>query len=144
MKVGFLSTRLAGTDGVSLETRKWAEVAQRLGHGVYYCAGQLDDDAPNPTLIPQLHFRDPVAMAIGDMVFGRMEPPPGLEERLEAMTAQIAAQLRAWLAQTGCSRSRPRKRNDVSSPTVTVAGPNSRSLLGSTFPPRDFIIHCIP
>ncbi len=78
MKIGFLSTRLAGTDGVSLETRKWAEVAQRLGHEVYYCAGQLDDDAPNPTLIPELHFRDPEAMAIGEMVFGRLEPPPGL------------------------------------------------------------------
>ena len=101
MKIGFISTRLAGTDGVSLETRKWAEVAQRLGHEVYYCAGLLDDDAPNPTLIPHLHFRDPVAMDIGQMVFGRMEPPPGLEERLEAMAAQIAAQLRAWLTQTG-------------------------------------------
>jgi glycosyltransferase involved in cell wall biosynthesis len=101
MKIGFLSTRLAGTDGVSLETHKWVEVAQRLGHEVYYCAGRLDDDAPNPTLIPELHFRDPEAMAIGDMVFGRMEPPPGLKERLEAMAGQIAGQLRDWLARTG-------------------------------------------
>jgi len=37
MRVGFVSTRLAGTDGVSLETRKWADVAQRLGHEVYTC-----------------------------------------------------------------------------------------------------------
>ena len=58
MKVGFVSTRLAGTDGVSLETCKWAEVARRLGHEIYYCAGQLDDDAPNPTLIPELYFGD--------------------------------------------------------------------------------------
>ena len=64
MRIGFLSTRLAGTDGVSLETRKWAEVARRLGHEVYYCAGLLDDDLPNPTLIPELHFRDPEAMAL--------------------------------------------------------------------------------
>ena len=47
MRIGFLSTRLAGTDGVSLETRKWAKVTQRLGHQVFFCAGQLDDDVPN-------------------------------------------------------------------------------------------------
>ncbi len=101
MKIGFVSTRLAGTDGVSLETRKWAEIARRLGHRVYYCAGQLDDDAPNPTLIPELHFHDPEAEAISDMVFGRMEPPPDLERRLERMTEQLTAALRDWLRASG-------------------------------------------
>jgi glycosyltransferase involved in cell wall biosynthesis len=101
MKVGFLSTRLAGTDGVSLETKKWAEVAQRLGHEIYYCAGQLEDDAPNPTLIPELHFRNSEAEAIGEMVFGRMEPPSGLMSRLGDMTEHLRAQLGDWLTATG-------------------------------------------
>lgn len=101
MKVGFVSTRLAGTDGVSLETKKWAEVAERLGHEVYYCAGLLEDDAPNPTLIPELHFRNSEAEAIGEMVFGRMEPPPGLMSRLEDMADHLRAQLGEWLAATG-------------------------------------------
>jgi lactate dehydrogenase-like 2-hydroxyacid dehydrogenase len=30
-RVGFISTRFAGTDGVSLEAAKWAEVLERLG-----------------------------------------------------------------------------------------------------------------
>jgi glycosyltransferase involved in cell wall biosynthesis len=101
MKIGFVSTRLAGTDGVSLETRKWAEVARRLGHETYYCAGQLDDDAPNPTLIPELHFRDAEAQAISDMVFGRMEPPGGLLRRLESASERLAARLHGWLRETG-------------------------------------------
>ena len=101
MKVGFVSTRLAGTDGVSLETKKWAEVAGRLGHEIYYCAGQLEDDAPNPTLIPELHFRNSEAEAIGEMVFGRMEPPPGLMSRLRDMADHLKAQLDDWLAATG-------------------------------------------
>lgn len=101
MKVGFVSTRLAGTDGVSLETAKWAEVAQRLGHEIYYCAGQLEEDAPNPTLIPELHFRNSEAQAIGEMVFGRMEPPPGLMTRLGDMTDHLSAQLRVWLSVSG-------------------------------------------
>ncbi|MGD2205274.1 MAG: glycosyltransferase family 4 protein [Anaerolineae bacterium] len=103
MKIGFISTRLAGTDGVSLETHKWADVACRLGHEVYYCAGELeeDGDGPQPTLIPELHFRDPEAEAIGRMIFGRLEPPDGLSRRLEKATERIAAQLRGWLRKTG-------------------------------------------
>ncbi len=101
MKIGFVSTRLAGTDGVSLETVKWAAVASRLGHEVYYCAGELDADAPNPTLIPEMHFRDPEAAAIGAMVFGHLEPPGDLQRRLESAAERLAAGLRAWLAETG-------------------------------------------
>jgi glycosyltransferase involved in cell wall biosynthesis len=101
MKIGFVSTRLAGTDGVSLETRKLAEVARRLGHETYYCAGQLEDNAPNPTLIPELHFRDPEAEAIGELVFGRMEPPDGLMRRLEGASERLAARLHGWLRETG-------------------------------------------
>jgi glycosyltransferase involved in cell wall biosynthesis len=101
MKIGFISTRLAGTDGVSLETRKWAQVARQLGHEVYYCAGKLDDDSPNPTRIPELHFRYSEAEAIGEMVFGRMDPPTGLMRRLEDMTEHLAEHLQAWLAESG-------------------------------------------
>jgi hypothetical protein len=101
LKIGFLSTRLAGTDGVSLETHKWADVAQRLGHQVFYCAGQLDDDAPNPTLIPELHFRDAMAKAIGRQVFGSTEPPNALARRLERATERIGSYLEDWLKATG-------------------------------------------
>jgi glycosyltransferase involved in cell wall biosynthesis len=101
MKIGFVSTRLAGTDGVSLETHKWAKVSRALGHEVYYCAGQLEDDAPNPTLIPELHFRDPEAEAIGRIVFGQMEPPGGLARRLEEATECIKAKLHTWVNGTG-------------------------------------------
>jgi glycosyltransferase involved in cell wall biosynthesis len=101
MKLGFLSTRLAGTDGVSLETRKLADVARSLGHEIYYCAGELDDEAPNPTLIPELHFRNPEAVAIGELVFGRLEPPDGLERRLQDAAESLKMMLRGWLAESG-------------------------------------------
>ena len=101
MKIGFVSTRLAGTDGVSLETHKWAEVSRRLGHEIYYCAGQLEADAPNPTLIPELHFSNSEAEAIAGMVFGRMDPPPGLMSRLQDMAEHLRAKLSGWLDETG-------------------------------------------
>ena len=36
LNVGFISFRFAGTDGVSLETAKWAEILQEMGHSCYY------------------------------------------------------------------------------------------------------------
>ncbi|MFC2029594.1 glycosyltransferase [Chloroflexota bacterium] len=97
MNIGFLSTRLAGTDGVSLETHKWADVAQRMGHTIFYCAGQLDDDAPNPTLIPELHFNDPQAVAFGEKIFGRLEPEQDLANQLEDATERLGALIGDWL-----------------------------------------------
>ena len=101
MKIGFVSTRLAGTDGVSLETAKWSAVARQLGHQVYHCAGRLDEDALHPALIPELHFRDAEAQAIGELVFGRMEPPDGLMSRLEARADELKAKLKGWLRESG-------------------------------------------
>ena len=41
-RVGFVSTRIAGTDGVSLEIRKWAEIIEGMGFGCYYIVGLTD------------------------------------------------------------------------------------------------------
>ena len=42
-RIVFVSTRISGTDGVSLEVAKWAEVLERMGHQCFYIAGQCDD-----------------------------------------------------------------------------------------------------
>ncbi len=41
-RVGFVSTRISGTDGVSLETYKWYQVLERNGYECYFFAGELD------------------------------------------------------------------------------------------------------
>ena len=41
-RIGFVSTRLAGTDGVSLEVTKWVAVLRKLGHQCFFFAGELD------------------------------------------------------------------------------------------------------
>ncbi len=68
MNIGFISTRLAGTDGVSLETAKLAAVLEKMGHEIYYCAGELDP-GKNRFLVPELHFRDETAVALGERAF---------------------------------------------------------------------------
>jgi mannosylglucosylglycerate synthase len=58
MRIGFIATRLSGTDGVTLEVEKWSHCAQTMGHELYFCAGELGSYAKDGTLIPKLHFAD--------------------------------------------------------------------------------------
>ena len=41
LRIGFISTRFSGTDGVSLETAKWARVLEEMGHTCFYFAGMM-------------------------------------------------------------------------------------------------------
>jgi glycosyltransferase involved in cell wall biosynthesis len=56
---GFVSTRLAGTDGVSLETEKWANVFEKEGFTCFYFAGELDRPPQRSYLVPEAHFTHP-------------------------------------------------------------------------------------
>ena len=56
---GFISTRIAGTDGVSLEIEKWADVFEKEGFTCFYFAGELDRPAERCYLVPEAHFTHP-------------------------------------------------------------------------------------
>ncbi len=58
-RVGIISTRLAGTDGVSLETAKWVKVLESLGYECYYFAGESDWPQERSYLLPEAHFKHP-------------------------------------------------------------------------------------
>lgn len=57
--IGFISTRFAGTDGVSLETQKWATVLERLGHKCFYFAGECDRNPDISHVVPEAFYRHP-------------------------------------------------------------------------------------
>src|SRR3972149_1037543 len=69
MRIGFIATRLCGTDGVTLEVEKWARVLRQMGHEVFFCAGELCDYAKDGTLIPKLHFGDQSIQALSQRAF---------------------------------------------------------------------------
>jgi len=58
MRVGFVATRLAGTDGVSPETAKWDSILEELGHKTFYFAGELDRPPERSMLCEEAHFED--------------------------------------------------------------------------------------
>jgi len=68
--VGFISTRFAGTDGVSLETAKWADVFERVGFSSYYFAGELDRPPESSFLVEEAHFQHPDIKDIFRNCFG--------------------------------------------------------------------------
>jgi glycosyltransferase involved in cell wall biosynthesis len=69
--VGFVSTRFAGTDGVSLESSKWADIFQQNGHDCFWFAGELNRENTNSLLVPEAHFQDEQNKWINAQVFGQ-------------------------------------------------------------------------
>ncbi len=67
--IGFVSTRFSGTDGVSLETEKWATALARLGYHCFYFAGQSDRPAECSRTVSEAFFGHPAVAAIGNAAF---------------------------------------------------------------------------
>jgi len=68
--VGFISTRLAGTDGVSLESEKWANAFEQEGLTCYYFAGELDWPSERSCLAEKAHFAHPDIKSIYGKCYG--------------------------------------------------------------------------
>ena len=83
MNIGFVSGRLAGTDGVSLETLKWVDVVESMGHKAFYCAGELEDEGPPGMLVPEMYFHTEDADWIVDHAYGTTTPHADLFPTIE-------------------------------------------------------------
>jgi mannosylglucosylglycerate synthase len=68
-RIGFISTRFAGTDGVSLETTKWATVIERMDHQCFYFSGLSDRPAEISYVVPEAFYRHPTIDAINQIVY---------------------------------------------------------------------------
>ncbi|HIQ06262.1 MAG TPA: glycosyltransferase [Anaerolineae bacterium] len=97
MRIGFIATRLSGIDGVSLEVHKWADVLQRMGHEVFYCAGELGGYAAEGTLIPQLHFTNAEVAELSRRAFTRGENAWQVADDIYAMADQMRPPLRRFI-----------------------------------------------
>ncbi len=93
--VAFISTRIAGTDGVSLETKKWADVLRRMGMECSFIAGECDEPANRTRVIEEAHFNHPEIRAINKEAFGQQIRTAALTQRIVAMTAHLREQLSA-------------------------------------------------
>jgi len=67
--IGFISTRLAGTDGVTLETFKWAKVLEQEGYKCFYLAGELETRSSRSYVVKKAHFNHPSIKKIAQACF---------------------------------------------------------------------------
>lgn len=80
--VGIISTRLAGQDGVSLESAKWESVLEEEGFTCFYFAGELDRPPDHSYLVAEAHFNHPEIKDLNQKCFG-------VTERDRAVTRKI-------------------------------------------------------
>ena len=88
-RIGFVSTRFDGTDGVSLETRKWAHVLQRLGHSVYYFAGVSDQPKEISYVVPEAHFLHKDVQEIANISYRSKTRPPKITHRIHELRSHL-------------------------------------------------------
>jgi len=99
LRIGFVATRLAGTDGVSLEAEKWAEELRGMGHDVYYFGGLIDRPPEKSREVPEAFFGHPDVAAISESVFGDASSgrSEAVSRRIDELTAHLKAALRVFV-----------------------------------------------
>src|SRR5262249_13909948 len=69
-RIGFISTRFQGTDGVTLEARKWADILKAMGHSCYWMAGLLDAPVESSHVASLAFFNHPEVAGVQSKLFG--------------------------------------------------------------------------
>lgn len=96
-RIGFISFRISGTDGVSLETKKWAQVLEEMGHECFYMAGELDTDPACSFLVQEAHFRHPEIVKLYAASFGNRNRPPELTDGLHRYREILKVKVREFI-----------------------------------------------
>ncbi len=97
LHIGFVSTRLAGTDGVSLEVQKWDHVLAGMGHERFYFAGELAWPEERSYLVPEAHFKHPDIQALNADLFDDYTRTEKTSERINALKYHLKQHLKAFV-----------------------------------------------
>jgi hypothetical protein len=92
-QIGFIGTRFDGTDGVSLETRKWAQVLERLGQKLFYFAGVSDQPAEVSFVVPEAHFLHKDVQEITSISYRSSTRPPEITRRIHELRSYLKERL---------------------------------------------------
>ena len=98
-KIGFVSTRFAGTDGVSLEAAKWAQVFWDNQDTSYWFAGKLDRDRGVSMDVPEAYFGHPDIQAINDEVWGTVRRSPRMTRRINELADHLKTGIAEFVRQ---------------------------------------------
>ncbi|MGJ8724124.1 MAG: glycosyltransferase [Roseibacillus sp.] len=97
MRLGFVSTRFAGTDGVSLEALKWAEVLEEMGHEVFWFSGLSDRPGEVSMCVPEAFFGHPENQWLAKRMWGCTQRDPTVTERIQDVAGYLKEMLRRFV-----------------------------------------------
>ena len=96
-RIGFISTRFKGTDGVSLETEKWAHVLEHLGHTCYYLSGASDRPSECSRIVPEALFTHSDIHNIYDTAFSQRTRPQRTTRLIHQLKEHLKEHLYAFV-----------------------------------------------
>jgi hypothetical protein len=97
--IGFVSTRFAGTDGVSLESSKWADIFQQNGHRCFWFAGALDRIPDYSVHVPEAHFQHELNQWINERVFGQKGRRQPVTQNIHDLRSVLKLKLHEFIKQ---------------------------------------------
>lgn len=97
--IGIISTRLAGTDGVSLETEKWVKILDSLGYECFYFAGESDWPEDRTYLLPEAHFQHPDILKLNKDLFDDYRRFNSTSSKINQLKEEIKIHLHKFIKQ---------------------------------------------
>lgn len=95
--IGFVSTRFAGTDGVTLEASKWAQVLKTIGHHHFWFAGLLDRSPERSFLVPEAFFQHEKNKWIDQQIFGIRRRDPAVTDAIYELKSFLKQRLMEFI-----------------------------------------------
>lgn len=98
-RIGIISTRLAGTDGVSLETVKWVKVLTELGNQCFYFTGESEFPVEQTYLLPEAHFNHPDILGLYKDLFDDYHRFNSTSAKINQLKVHIKTHLHKFVEQ---------------------------------------------
>jgi glycosyltransferase involved in cell wall biosynthesis len=95
--IGFISTRIAGTDGVSLEIEKWTDVLEKAGYSCFFFAGEIDRHEDMSHIEPLAHFKHPEIEKINSRSFGTTRRPEKISKLIQSIKDTLKKSIRTFI-----------------------------------------------
>src|SRR5210317_2174877 len=93
VRIGFVGTRFSGTDGVSLESAKWAQVLWDHRHVSYWYSGLSDRDEEVSMVVPHAYFGHPDIERINRFSFGTRTRNPDVTQQIYSLAYHLKGTL---------------------------------------------------
>jgi len=95
--IGFISTRFAGTDGVTLESSKWAQVFRQMGHSCFWFAGRLDKNPSRSMIVPEAFFNHEQNQWINERIIGKKARSSSVTDRIQDLKSFLKTKIKAFI-----------------------------------------------